>query len=484
MNTQQSTTTSPNQVAPRRFWLTFKALFTEPRLWQIFVLGVASGFPWLIHGSCLTLFLVEFGISKSTIGWFSLVGISYAINFLFGPFVDHLKIPLLSRLGQRRSWLLVCLIVMMASVMSMAYIMWSLGVPEDGQTTTAPLELFQLLAVFSAVLAFASAILDLSTAAFRITVIREDEPHLVGLAASMEASGWFAGFSFPGILAIGGTEWFGWTWIGVFFGLASSFLLFMLFVLYVIKEPPRPEIAPTIHRGFDKFFEEIIGQRLLGPVIEFIKRNGILVAFFIIVFLFSFKLGESFLGRMSLPFYKEVGYENDDIAIYSKFISPVVVIFSSIACGLFIGKFKTVPMLVVGGVAMSATNLMYSWIAVAASKNPDPSLTLYLWTAVLDGFTQGFSAVAFVAFITEFTSRLHAATQYATMASLGTLGRTVVAASSGVLIEKILKNNWILFFILTAVWIIPVLFILVVLMNFVNQRETRPGGERIRTVRE
>ena len=480
MNSPQSSSTSPNPVARRRFGVTFVALFTEPRLWQIFVLGVASGFPWLIHASCLTLFLVEYGISKSTIGWFSLVGISYAINFLFGPFADHLKIPLLSRLGQRRSWLLVCLMVMLVSVAAMCYVMWFIGASDGGQRNT----LFQLLALFTAVLAFGSALLDLSTAAYRITVIREDEPHLVGLAASMEASGWHAGFSFPGILAIGGTVWFNWSWLGVFIGLAFSFVVFMLFVLFLIKEPPRPQLAPTKYRGFDKFIEEVIVQRVLGPLIEFIQRNGVFVALFLIIFLFSFKLGESFLGKMSFPFYKEVGYENDDIAIYSKFISPVVVIFSSITCGLFIGKFRTIPMLVIGGIAMSATNLMFSWIAASTPEGVDPKLYLYFWTAVLDGFTQGFSQVAFVAFITEFTSRLHAATQYATMASLGTLGRTVVAASSGVMIEKILKNNWVLFFILTAVWIIPVLYILSVLIVFIGQRETHLGGSRIRTVQE
>lgn len=484
MNTDQSSSVPPNRVAPRKFGVTFAALFTNTRLWQIFVLGIASGFPWLIHASCLTLFLVEYGISKSTIGWFSLVGISYAINFLFGPVVDHLKIPLLSKLGQRRSWLLICLIIMMVSVAAMCFTMLVIGTFDDGQNSTPPQILFQLLALYSAVLAFGSAILDLSTAAYRITIIREDEPHLVGLAAAMEASGWHAGFSFPGILAIGGTVWFGWSWFEVFLGLALSFSVFMLFVVFGLREPIRPEIPPTKYRGFDRFIEEVIVQRILGPVIEFVKRNGVLVAFFLIIFLFSFKLGESFLGKMSFPFYKEVGYDNDDIAIYSKFISPVVVVFSSIVCGLFIGKFKTVPMLVIGGIAMSATNLMFSWIAGSSPEGTEPSLTLYFWTAVLDGFTQGFSTVAFVAFITEFTSRLHAATQYATMASLGTLGRTVVAATSGVLIERGLKNNWVLFFILTAVWIVPVLFILYVLMMFISERERFRGGERIRTMQE
>ena len=494
MNAPTSNNTTPqDQGSQRTFSAVVLALFTESRLWAIFFLGAASGFPWLIHASCLTLFLQEFGVKKTTIGFFSLVGISYALNFLLGPIADHLKIPWLSRLGQRRSWLLVCLIVMMVFVLLMSvtieligvskvfnYMFSSpFGVPGDANHVIDQLSLFQFLALFTAILAFASATLDLSTAAYRITIIREDESHLVGLAASMEASGWWAGFSLPGILAIGGTVWFGWTWFEVFLGLALSFGVFMLFVLFVLKEPIRPEIPPTKYRGFDRFVEEVVVQRLFGPIIEFVKRNGVAVAIFLIIFLFSFKLGESFLGKMSFPFYKEIGFDNSHIAFYSKFISPVVIVVSSIFCGIFIGRFKTMPMLVVGGIAMSVTNLMFSWMAVVG-----PSTTLYFWTAVIDGFTAGFSTVAFVALITEFTSRLHAATQYATMASLGTLGRTVVAALSGLLIEKVLHNNWFVFFILTAVWIIPALGFLYVLTTFIKNRESLDGGVRVRTFQD
>ena len=493
MITQHSTTTSPNPDSQRTFRATTGALFSEPRLWGIFFLGTASGFPWLIHASCLSLFLQEFGISKATIGYFGLVGISYAINFLFGPLVDHLKIPWLSRLGQRRSWILLCLVVMMVCVVAMSFTMeligvldlatylfyYPFGVSDETISLVDQLQVFHLLALFTAILAFASATLDLSTAAYRITIIREDEPHLVGLAASMEASGWWAGFSLPGILAIGGTVWFGWIWHNVFLGLALGFFVFMLVLLTLIREPQRPEFPSSNYTGWSKVLHEVFVQRLFGPITEFVQRNGLYLAIFLIIFLFSFKLGESFLGKMSFPFYKEIGFENDHIAFYSKFISPIVIVFSSIFCGIFIGRFKTIPVLVVGGIAMSATNLMFSWIAAIG-----PSTTLYFWTAVLDGFTAGFSTVAFVALITEFTSRLHAATQYATMASLGTLGRTVVAAFSGVLIENVLGNNWVLFFILTAAWIVPALFFLYMLTMFIARRERIGGGVSVRTILE
>lgn len=384
----------------------------------------------------------------------------------------------------------MCLVVMMLLVVVMSATMDLIGfsrVVSDlynhplGSSNIAisllgQFQLFHVLAVFTAILAFASATLDLSTAAYRITIIREDEPHLIGLAASMEASGWWAGFSLPGILAIGGTVWFGWTWPQVFLGLALSYLFFMLVLLSFLREPERPEILPSAYSGMRRILYEIFVQRLFGPLVEFIKRNGFLLPIFLIIFLFSFKLGESFLGRMSFPFYKEIGFENHHIAFYSKFISPVVIVCSSIFCGVFIGRFKTMPVLVVGGIAMSATNLMFSWIAFVG-----PNTNLYFWTAVLDGFTAGFSTVAFVALITEFTSRLHAATQYATMASLGTLGRTVVAAFSGYLIERVLKNNWALFFYLTAAWIGPALFFLYLLNIFINRRERRGEGVQVRT---
>ena len=37
-------------------------------------------------------------------------------------------------------------------------------------------------------------------------------------------------------------------------------------------------------------------------------------------FILIFKLGEAFLGRMSIQFYREVGFSNDQIAEYSKLI--------------------------------------------------------------------------------------------------------------------------------------------------------------------
>ena len=68
---------------------------------------------------------------------------------------------------------------------------------------------------------------------------------------------------------------------------------------------------------FTKFLSWI-GGTISGPIISFFKKNGFSIAMGILGFVFLFKVGEAFLGRMSIVFYKEIGFSKSDIAIYSK----------------------------------------------------------------------------------------------------------------------------------------------------------------------
>ena len=81
-------------------------IFLENRMLKIFLLGIISGFPWVLIGSSLSLWLKEEGLSRSTIGWAGLIFTIYAINYLWAPLVDKIKVPLLSaRIGHRKSWI-------------------------------------------------------------------------------------------------------------------------------------------------------------------------------------------------------------------------------------------------------------------------------------------------------------------------------------------------------------------------------------------
>ena len=82
------------------------SVYVERRMARIFLLGIISGFPWVLIGSALSLWLKEDGLSRTTIGWASLIFGVYTVNFLWAPLVDRLRVPWLTdRLGQRRAWI-------------------------------------------------------------------------------------------------------------------------------------------------------------------------------------------------------------------------------------------------------------------------------------------------------------------------------------------------------------------------------------------
>src|SRR6056300_1196946 len=159
--------------------------------------------------------------------------------------------------------------------------------------------------------------------------------------------------------------------------------------------------------------------------------------------MFSVKVGEAFLGRMSIVFYKEVGFTNEQIGDYSKMFGWFVTVTFTLVGSIINARFGVIRGLMIGGLAMAASNLMFAWIAVAG-----PEVWLLLLTLVVDNFTTAFSTVAFVAFLTALTGRAFSATQYAMLASLGNLGRTTLASFSGTMVDG-LEGNWSLFFVIT-----------------------------------
>jgi len=190
------------------------------------------------------------------------------------------------------------------------------------------------------------------------------------------------------------------------------------------------------------------------PLAEFFRRNEAKLALSILLFIFLFKIGEAFLGRMSIVFYKELGFSNSDIALYSKLVSWWVTIgFSLIGSAVTI-HYGVLRGLFIGGFAMAASNLMFAVMAFVG-----PSKGLLVSAVVVDGFTTAWSTVAFVAFLSMMCNRAFTASQYALMASVGTLGRTFLASYSGWVVDA-LDGNWALFFTITSLMVVPSMILL------------------------
>ncbi|TLU64915.1 AmpG family muropeptide MFS transporter [Thalassotalea litorea] len=193
---------------------------------------------------------------------------------------------------------------------------------------------------------------------------------------------------------------------------------------------------------------------LVAPLHEFFTRNGTRFALSVLMFIFLFKLGEAYLGRMSLVFYKEVGYSNTDIAVFSKLMNWWVTILFSLIGSVFTIRFGIIKGLFIGGIAMALSNLIFSVIALTG-----PSQWLLGIAVLVDGFTGAWGSVAFVALLSVLCNRTFTASQYALMASIGTFGRVTLGSYSGVIVDG-LDGNWALFFVLTALMVIPSLLFL------------------------
>ena len=155
--------------------------FFEKRMLKILLLGAISGFPWVLIASSLSLWLKEEGLSRSTIGWASLIFGVYAFNFLWAPLIDRIQIPYLTkRLGHRRGW-----IVLMQIIILVCLAVWSLLNPTQN---------LALLIGVGLVIAIASATQDITVDALRIEQINKNEGRAMAAGAAMAVVGWWTGY--------------------------------------------------------------------------------------------------------------------------------------------------------------------------------------------------------------------------------------------------------------------------------------------------
>ena len=433
------------------------SIYFDKRMLKILLLGSISGFPWVLIGSSLSLWLKEDGLSRSTIGWAGLIFGVYAFNYLWAPLVDRIQIPLLTKkIGHRRGWIVLMQLIILASL-----ILWSL---------INPTENLALVITVGLLIAIASATQDITVDALRIEQIGENEGKSMAAGAAMAVVGWWSGYKLGGVLALFSAEYFqnlGFEnyWQITFLTLGIMIILMNIGLMFVGEEnSDERKVKQALNDmiiskklGNKNFFANLItwiGGTISGPIISFFKKNGFSIALSILGFVFLFKVGEAFLGRMSIIFYKEIGFSKSDIAIYSKTLGWVTTVIFTLLGGLFVIRSGVLKAMFLAGIIMACTNLLFSVLAWS-----DKSELLFAIAVIFDDIAAAFATVAFVAFISLLVDRTYTATQYALLASIGTAGRTTLASSSGALVDW-LNGDWGLFFILTALMVIPSLIIL------------------------
>ena len=487
--------------------------YYDRRMIRILLLGIISGFPWVLIGSALSLWLKEEGLSRSTIGWAGLIFGVYAINFLWAPIIDRLRLPFLTnKIGHRKS-----IIICMQTVILISLIIWS---------ALEPTQNLALIIGVGLAIAISSATQDITIDALRIEQINKDETSSMAAGAAMAVVGWWTGFKLGGFICLEIAEKLENSGVENYWQVTFIFLMAIVvlcniglsfipesnkerFQSMINTDSSNANIGSLVNAGYlfaaigalcfliGQFFgkiwftnggvtflfigfifyafsfyikkvgeDNVVSQSLFylnnvvaNPLSSFFKNNGLKIGIAILTFVFLFKIGEAFLGRMSLVFYKEIGFSKGDIAIFSKALGWVTTIVFTLIGGAIAMRSGIVRTLIVAGIAMAATNLLFSALAWVG-----PSKGLFALAVILDDLAAAFATVAFVAFISLLVDRSFTATQYALLASVGTAGRTLLASSSGAMVDG-LGGDWGLFFMITAAMVIPSLICLLLIKN-------------------
>ena len=440
---------------------TFSVYF-DKRMLKILLLGAISGFPWVLIGSSLSLWLKEDGLSRSTVGWAGLIFAVYAFNYLWAPLIDRIQIPYLTKkIGHRRGW-----IVLMQILILISLFLWSVIDPSEN---------LALVISVGLLIAIASATQDITVDALRIEQISENEGKSMAAGAAMAVVGWWSGYKLGGVLSLFSADFlenlgFQNYWQLTFLILGILIILMNIGLMFVnetdsterqINQKENDQLIAGKFRNSNFLTKTItwISGTISGPIISFFKKNGFQIALGILGFVFLFKVGEAFLGRMSIIFYKEIGFSKSDIAIYSKTLGWITTVIFTLLGGLFVIRSGVLKAMFLAGILMASTNLLFSLLAWSGKSE-----ILFAIAVIFDDIAAAFATVAFVAFISLLVDRTYTATQYALLASIGTAGRTTLASSSGALVDW-LNGDWGVFFILTAIMVIPSLIILWIIRN-------------------
>ena len=411
-------------------------IYADKRMLVMVGLGFSSGFPLMLVSGTLSLWLGSAEVALASIGIFSLVKMPYSFKWLWSPIIDHVRLPLLGKLGRRRGWAFFCQIVLMAAIVWMALL--------DAKTQTFTLAMAALLVVI------ASASQDIVVDAYRIESFSTDEQ---GAAAAIFVLGYRLGILFSGALALILASVLSWREVylimalGAVVGMVTTLLAHEPDcdkILCINTEPARGTYVERIKRFFV--------NAVVAPFVDFIKRPHWLI---ILWFVFFYKMSDAYMGPMANVFYYEMGFSLTEIASVSKIFGMGATILGGIVGGIVVSRWGLYKSLWICGILQGLTTLVFVLQAWSGHN-----IFMLISCISLDNISGGMSVAAFVAYLSSLCSVAYTATQYALLSSLMSLPRDLVAATSGYMAEAV---GWDWFFVLTSLMVVPGLALLWIL---------------------
>ena len=470
----------------------------NPKSLRMLFLGFAAGLPILLIFSTLSVWLFKAGVNRATITLFSWVGFAYSFKFIWTPIVDNLKLPILGKLGHRRSWLLLSQLMIILSLIFISF-----TDPKTSLICTA------IAAIF---IAFSSATQDIVLDAFRI---ESASKNLQGALSSM----YLTGYRIAMIVAGAGS-----LWIASFLGteiynqkvwqqVYQIMALLMLFGVLTVFYSSEPKIKRNIEKNSNQkikffiaflvslagfilcylYFKDLFDSK--DPIInflnEFIKIIFCLSTFALIIFILIkikfinkesaknayakpvldflnrygskatsillliglYRISDVVLGVMANVFYIEKGFSIAEIATYSKFFGTIATIVGGVIGGLASVHLGVMRSLFIGALISALSNILFAWLALVTA---DVKILAFVITA--DNVASGFAGATFIVYLSALTSIKFTATQYALFSSTMLFLPKLIAGYAGGFVNLF---GYPTFFIFTAIIGIPVLLLII-----------------------
>jgi PAT family beta-lactamase induction signal transducer AmpG len=414
-------------------------------------LGISSGFPYAMIGATLTTRLAQEGIDKKTVTAFSLAFLVYNLKPLWAWIVDGVRLPVIGRLGQRVSWLLVAGAFVIAAVVNLAVV-----TPASGAVMPT---------VIAAVLVgVAGATFDIVIDAYRIEIL---EPRQLGVGSGMSQYGWRIGSAGAGALALVIAARGGWE---MAYLACASFALPAMLAGLIVGEPERHHEIAT-RRGVGTILTSI-----WGPFAQFFQREGALI---VLAFILIHKIGDTLANLTFRLLFDDLKFSNDEIAFYDVGIGFWAYLVGIFVGGVLYAKMGMKRSVLLALVLMAVSNLSFAGLAAAGHSN------LGMASAIgFENFSSGFGGVAVVAYFSALTDLRFTAAQYALISAAASIvGRFVTGTTAGALIERF---GYVNFYLLTTVIALPgvVLFWWMIRSGLIDRSIGSAGGAEEEQVTE
>ena len=387
----------------------------NPRQIVVLLQGFMSGLPLLLVGGTLRAWMQEAGVDLTLIGFFAAITVPYSCKFLWAPFLDRFEIL---GLGRRRGWLLVSQAGLALSLVAMAVT----------NPAANPLQ----MAIMAFMTSFFAASQDIVIDAYRREVLKDEE---MGLGVSLAVTGYRIGLLIGGSVALVLADQVSWM---VVYILMAALVLVGLIATFFCPEP-QTEVAPP----------RSMLDAVIHPFLDYFKRAD---AFWILAFIFFYKIGDSMASDMLNPFYLQVGFTKTEIGLISKPVGVGATILGGLVGGALLLRIQLKNALLSFGILQAVTTLLLAGLAIVG-----PHLGALTGVVFFETFARGMGSAAFVAFMMQLTNKKFTGTQYALLSSFMGLPRAVFGASTGFLAKHL---GWEGFFVVCTLLAVPALLML------------------------